>query len=68
MVKGIIRTIPEKCVQCYACVRNCPVKAVAIRDGKAQIIQERCIHCGNCVDICSQNAKEVLNGQATHCI
>ena len=46
-----------KCVQCYACVRNCPVKAVAIRDGKARIIQERCIHCGNCVKICSQNAK-----------
>jgi len=62
MVKGIIRTIPEKCVQCYACVRNCPVKAVAIRDGKARIIQERCIHCGNCVQICSQNAKEVLDG------
>ena len=34
MVKGIIRTIPEKCVQCYACVRNCPVKAVAIETRK----------------------------------
>jgi PAS domain S-box-containing protein len=62
MMGEIIRTIPEKCVQCYACVRNCPVKAVAIHDGKARIIQERCIQCGNCVKICSQNAKEVLNG------
>lgn len=62
MGKEIIRTITEKCVLCYACVRNCPVKAVAIRNGKAEIIQERCIQCGSCVRICSQNAKEVQNG------
>jgi len=62
MEEAVIRTIPEKCVQCYACIRNCPVKAVAIREGKARIIQERCIQCGNCVKICSQDAKEVLSG------
>lgn len=62
MDREVVKTIPEKCVQCYACVRNCPVKAVAIRGGKAQVIQERCIHCGNCVKICARQAKEVIDG------
>lgn len=62
MDREVVKTIPEKCVQCYACIRNCPVKAVAIRKGKAQIIQERCIHCGNCVKICARQAKEVIDG------
>ncbi|MGI6112544.1 MAG: sigma 54-interacting transcriptional regulator [Mahellales bacterium] len=59
---GIIRTISEKCAQCYSCVRNCPVKAVKINNGRAQVIQERCIHCGNCVKICSRQAKEIYDG------
>ncbi len=65
MDRDVVRTISDKCVQCYACIRNCPVKAVAIRGGKAQIIQERCIHCGNCVKICSRLAKEVADGIST---
>jgi len=57
----IISTIKEKCKQCYACVRNCPVKAVKIEDGQAEIIESRCIECGNCLKVCSQKAKEVLD-------
>lgn len=59
MLKPVIETNGDKCKTCYACIRNCPVKAVRMVDGKASIIQERCISCGNCLKVCSQNAKEV---------
>jgi signal transduction histidine kinase len=38
-------------------VRECPVKAIRITDGQAQVIGDRCIACGNCARICSQHAK-----------
>lgn len=57
----IISTIKEKCRQCYACVRNCPVKAVKIERGQAEVIQSRCIECGNCLKVCSQQAKRVMD-------
>jgi iron only hydrogenase large subunit-like protein len=38
-------------------VRECPVKAIKIIDGQAEVIHERCIACGNCVKVCSQHAK-----------
>ncbi|NLY43325.1 MAG: sigma 54-interacting transcriptional regulator [Clostridiaceae bacterium] len=53
----VIFTDSSKCRQCYSCVRNCPVKAVRIKEGRAEIIQSRCIHCGNCVKHCSRGAK-----------
>jgi len=62
--KQLVTTIREKCRMCYTCVRECPVKAIEIRDGQASVIQTRCIGCGNCVTVCSQNAKEVLSAVA----
>ncbi|HYE82081.1 MAG TPA: sigma 54-interacting transcriptional regulator [Clostridia bacterium] len=59
MTEAIIVTDSSKCKQCYSCVRNCPVKAVRIKDGKAEVIQNRCIQCGKCVKHCSRNAKKI---------
>lgn len=42
---------------CYTCVRECPVKAIRIIDGQAQVVGDRCIACGNCARVCSQHAK-----------
>ncbi len=53
----LVSTIKGLCRVCYTCVRECPVKAIKIIDGQADIINERCIACGNCVIVCSQGAK-----------
>jgi len=53
---SIVYTEREKCTGCYACIRNCPSKAIRIRDGLAEVIEERCIACGNCIQICLANA------------
>ena len=53
----LVYTIKGLCRVCYTCVRECPVKAIKIINGQAEIINERCIACGNCVIVCSQGAK-----------
>ena len=56
---SIVYTMREKCKGCYACVRNCPAKAIRIREGLAEVVKERCIACGTCVQICLAKAKQV---------
>jgi signal transduction histidine kinase/Fe-S-cluster-containing hydrogenase component 2 len=60
----LITIIGEKCRMCYACVRECPAKAIQVVDGQARVIQPRCIGCGNCLRVCSQNAKQVRDDTA----
>ena len=48
-----------KCRDCYKCLRECPVKAIDIKDHQAKIIEDRCILCGHCTIACPQNAKVV---------
>ncbi|MBC7324676.1 MAG: histidine kinase, partial [Moorella sp. (in: Bacteria)] len=55
----IVKTITGKCKMCYACIRNCPVKAIKVVDGQARVVPELCIACGHCVQVCAQKAKQV---------
>jgi iron only hydrogenase large subunit-like protein/nitrogen-specific signal transduction histidine kinase len=55
--QALVYTIKNRCRVCYTCVRECPVKAIRMTNGQAEIVQERCIVCGNCVKVCSQGAK-----------
>lgn len=56
----LVFTIKDKCRVCYTCVRECPVKAIKIVNGQAEVIDKRCIGCGNCVKVCIQEAKVFL--------
>ena len=55
---SIVYTEREKCKSCYACVRNCPTKAIRVRENLAEVIKERCIDCGVCIQICVVKAKQ----------
>lgn len=58
---GIISTVRTSCRDCYKCVRHCPVKAIRISFGHAEVVDERCIQDGRCVLVCPQGAKKVSN-------
>ncbi len=61
----LISTIEARCRDCYKCVRECPVKAIRIKDvtgseaQRAEVMEERCVHDGRCVLVCPQQAKKV---------
>ena len=63
-MNSLIETIKDRCHECYACVRNCPVKALRVKNGQTEVIDDRCIHCGDCVRVCSQGAKKVRDYQS----
>ncbi len=54
-----IRTESAACQDCYKCVRECPVKAISVTNGKASIVSELCVLCGHCVGVCPAGAKKV---------
>lgn len=58
---NILMTSSAKCHDCYRCVRVCPVKAIRIENGQAEIDGDKCILCGTCVRECPQNAKSYRN-------
>ena len=56
---SVVKTASNLCKRCYACVRNCPVKAIKVEDGQASVSDSICITCGVCKNVCSQGAKQV---------
>lgn len=59
MSENYIQFNRENCQNCYKCIRACPVKSIAFKDNRAQIIQSDCIQCGACFVVCPQNAKVI---------
>ncbi len=61
--KDLIRyeIIPENCVGCTACARNCPVNCIAgERKQLHPIDQSLCIKCGACLEKCKFNAVAII--------
>ena len=54
-----ISTQKVNCKDCHRCVRACPVKAIAVKQGHAQLVEDKCVLCGKCVIECPQHAKQV---------
>lgn len=49
--------VPEKCIGCTVCARNCPVSCIEGERKKVHVIdQDRCIKCGVCFDKCPVDA------------
>jgi Fe-S-cluster-containing hydrogenase component 2 len=46
----------ELCTGCGACVEVCPVEAISLSNGKAQIEGDKCVDCGVCVGECPTDA------------
>ena len=56
-----IRLKKANCVNCYKCIRYCPVKAIRFSGGQAHIIPNECIECGQCFVVCPQDAKSIYS-------
>ncbi|WP_457555294.1 (Fe-S)-binding protein [Candidatus Pyrohabitans sp.] len=57
----------ESCDGCGACVYACPVKAVALVEGKPEINYGRCFLCFNCVEACREReGRASLYGYLPH--
>jgi len=46
----------QKCTGCGYCVRNCPVEAITLEDGRAKMDLHRCIRCYCCHELCPELA------------
>jgi iron only hydrogenase large subunit-like protein/uncharacterized Fe-S cluster-containing protein len=56
-VHQIVFTLTARCRDCYRCLRQCPVKAIRMKNGQAYVDDARCIACGTCIRECPQQAK-----------
>lgn len=55
---SIITINQVDCKDCYKCVRYCPVKAIRVVGGHAEVVDDRCLEDGNCLHVCPQRAKQ----------
>jgi len=58
----VVEIVSKTCLDCYKCLRKCPVQAIRVREGHARIMTERCLFCGQCVRECPRRAIRVRRG------
>lgn len=52
------KIVTEKCIQCGACLDECPMGCISNDGDKFVIDPELCISCGKCRMVCPQDAPE----------
>lgn len=57
---GLRFSINDNCTSCMACVRVCPVEAIAVSGQNVRIVDDACIECGLCVPSCHHDAIDVV--------
>ncbi|MBI5559332.1 MAG: nitroreductase family protein [Deltaproteobacteria bacterium] len=50
---------PDKCSGCGRCLRVCPDRTLALREGRAVVAGRDCIACGHCAAVCPESAVRV---------
>ncbi len=63
MIKGFIKYYPcvqyDTCVKCSICVKACPNKAIAMKNGRIVFDYSKCISCFCCQEFCPSSAIKV---------
>lgn len=57
--------IEELCDSCGVCVPVCPVNAIVIEEGKAEINPFICVGCGACIPVCPKEAIDFKNSTSS---
>ncbi len=57
----IVNKEQANCLDCYRCLRKCPIDAIEFSSGRARIITESCVVCGQCVKECPQHTKRLIS-------
>lgn len=58
----VLELVPEKCVNCHACIAACPVKHCNDGSGNhVAVNHDLCVGCGQCIKACGHGARRPLD-------
>jgi pyruvate formate lyase activating enzyme len=56
---------PDMCIQCGACVGECPHKAISANGSGITTNRDACAKCGSCLSSCYADAREIVGKEMT---
>ena len=62
---------PQKCVQCNACINDCPCHIISIADGLPRVspmLEDNCLECQHCLAVCPTGAVSIFGLKAENSI
>lgn len=61
----VLSFMPEKCIGCGYCFRNCPRGAHTMNGGRHEMARDKCVSCGACARECYAGALEFIGRDVT---